>query len=127
MQIRTAISPALLFLTVIALTACSSVLSGQASSSLWSRPAEIQSINGRISAIGDAEFSVEIGKSKKAEPVRFLIDENTKVEGRLTVGSQVSVEYHTDGGNNVAVHVIVAPPRASFFFEEAYGNDSNSN
>jgi hypothetical protein len=68
-----------------------------------------QSITGKIVAIGDAEFSVEIGKTKNADPVRFLIDENTKVEGRLSVGARARVEYHTEGTSNIAVHVVVMP------------------
>lgn len=66
-----------------------------------------QSITGKIVAVGDAEFSVEIGKTKNANPVRFLIDENTKVEGRLSVGARALVEYHAEGTSNIAVHVVV--------------------
>jgi hypothetical protein len=42
--------------------------------------------------------------------VRFLIDENTKIEGKLVEGAQVSVEYTKEKGENFAVHVVVAPP-----------------
>lgn len=76
----------------------------------WASPQPTnQSITGRIVAIGDAEFSVEVGKTKNADPVRFLIDENTKFEGRLSVGARASVEYHTEGTSNIAVHVVVMP------------------
>ncbi len=76
----------------------------------WAFPQSTnQSITGKIVSIGDAEFSVAVGKEKKADPVRFLIDENTKVEGRLAVGARAVVQYHTEGTDNIAVHVIVTP------------------
>jgi hypothetical protein len=41
--------------------------------------------------------------------MEFLIDGNTKVEGKLEVGSQATVEYRSAEGKNVAVRVVVAP------------------
>jgi len=41
--------------------------------------------------------------------VEFLVDDKTKVEGKLTIGAQAMVEYRSDDGKNVAVHVVVTP------------------
>ena len=41
--------------------------------------------------------------------MEFLVDDKTKVEGKLTVGAQAMVEYRSDSGKNVAVHVVVTP------------------
>ncbi len=44
-----------------------------------------------------------------ATPIPERIDGNTKVEGKLQIGSQATVEYRLADGKNVAVHVVVAP------------------
>jgi hypothetical protein len=41
--------------------------------------------------------------------VEFLMDNKTKVEGKLTIGAQALVEYRSDSGRNIAVHVVVTP------------------
>src|ERR1700726_2111190 len=66
-------------------------------------------VSGKISAIGDASFSVDVKKSQDLVTLQFLIDETTKVEGRLEVGSAATVDYRTDDGNNIALHVVVQP------------------
>jgi hypothetical protein len=67
-----------------------------------------QSQSGKIASIGDAAFSLEVMKGQERKTVEFLIDEDTKVEGKLEVGSQATVEYRSADGRNVAVHVVVA-------------------
>jgi hypothetical protein len=37
------------------------------------------------------------------------VDDKTKVEGKLTIGAQAMVEYRSDSGKNIAVHVVVTP------------------
>jgi hypothetical protein len=75
--------------------------------------AEHGSVSGKISAIGDASFSVDVKKSQDLVTLQFLIDDTTKVEGRLEVGSMATVDYRTDEGNNIAMHVVVQPPNSS--------------
>jgi hypothetical protein len=41
--------------------------------------------------------------------LQFLIDGDTKVEGKLSVGAQATVEYRSEEGKNIATHVVVAP------------------
>jgi hypothetical protein len=67
------------------------------------------SVSGKISAIGDASFSVDVVKNQDVNTVQFLIDGNTKMEGKLKVGAQATVEYRSDEGRNVATHVVVQP------------------
>jgi hypothetical protein len=74
------------------------------------RPApapDTQSVSGKISSIDDAAFAVEVAKGKDVNTVHFMVDDQTKVEGKLTLGAQATVEYRSDGGNNIAVHVVV--------------------
>jgi hypothetical protein len=52
---------------------------------------------------------VQVAKNKDASIVQFLIDDKTKVEGKLAVGAQATVEYRSEEGKNIAVRVIVTP------------------
>jgi len=74
------------------------------------RPApDTQSLSGTIASVGDAEFSVQVAKNKDEGAVQFVVDDKTKVEGKLTVGARATVEYRSDGGKNIALHVVVIP------------------
>jgi hypothetical protein len=68
-----------------------------------------QSLWGQITSVGDAEFSVQVAKNKDSSTVHFLVDDKTTVEGKLSVGAQATVEYRSNEGKNIAVHVIVTP------------------
>ena len=68
-----------------------------------------QSLSGQITAVGDAEFSVQVAKNKDISTVQFMVDDQTKVEGKLAVGAQATVEYRSNEGKNIAVRVIVTP------------------
>jgi len=67
------------------------------------------SVSGKISSIGDASFAVEVRKGQDLVTFQFLVDDTTKVDRRLEVGSMATVEYRTDGGNNIALRVLVQP------------------
>jgi hypothetical protein len=75
------------------------------------RQPENQSVSGQIASVGDAAFAVNLsGKDQqKPQTVEFLVDDKTKVEGKLAIGAQALVEYRSDSGRNVAVHVVVTP------------------
>jgi hypothetical protein len=68
------------------------------------------SVSGQIASVGDASFTLEVKKSKDSQTVQFEVDENTKVEGKLAVGALAVVEYRSDGGKNIATHVVVHAP-----------------
>jgi hypothetical protein len=68
-----------------------------------------QSLSGKISSIGDAQFSVDVLKDKDVNTIQFLVDDKTRVDGKLSVGAQATVEYRSDSGKNIAVRVIVTP------------------
>jgi|SRR5580692_2746128 hypothetical protein len=75
-----------------------------------SRPPENQSVSGQIASVGDAAFAISITKDKQGpQTVEFLVDDKTKVEGKLTIGASALVEYRSDSGRNIAVHVVVTP------------------
>lgn len=68
--------------------------------------------SGKIASIGDAAFSLEVTHGQEKKTVEFLVDDDTKVEGKLKVGSQATVEYRSADGRNIAVHVVVTPAAA---------------
>lgn len=111
MRAKSALSLTTLLVALVIAGAWSLKLTSQFPSALWNRVPENPSVTGTISVIRDAEFSVKVGKDKETKTVRFLIDENAKIEGKLVEGAQVSVEYTTEKGENFAVHVVVTRPR----------------
>jgi hypothetical protein len=91
-------------------------------SSYASRPKaapDDQSVSGKISGVGDAEFTVAVAKDKQpSQNVEFFVDDKTRVEGKLAVGALVLVQYHSDSGRNIAVHVVVTPPATPSLSEQ---------
>ena len=67
---------------------------------------------GKIASIGDAAFSLEIKNGQGRKTIEFLVDDGTKVVGKLHVGSQATVGYRSADGKNIAVHVVVKPASA---------------
>jgi hypothetical protein len=107
MRVRTILLLATLFLTCLTVAAWSEPLTPE----LKSRPADSAtskaSVSGRISSIGDASFSVDVKKDQGVVTIQFLIDDDTRVSGKLDVGSMAIVDYRTDDGNNIASKVEV--------------------
>jgi len=68
--------------------------------------------SGKIASIGDAAFSLEVTTGQEKKTIEFLVDDDTKVEGKLKVGSQASVEYRSADGRNIAIHVVVTAAAA---------------
>ncbi len=118
MRFRTIVTLVALFI-VTAFVACLSVaispdaLASQPHSRLFKEATERASVSGKISAIGDASFSVDVKKGQDSATLQFLIDDTTTVEGRLEVGAPATVDYRTNDGTNIATHVVVQPSNPS--------------
>jgi len=74
---------------------------------LLSAPPEAHSISGKIAAVAESQISLDILKNAKPDIVHFVIDENTAVEGKLTVGAQAAVDYRVDGEKMIATRVVI--------------------
>jgi hypothetical protein len=66
-------------------------------------------ITGKVTAIGNGgqSFSLEVnnGENNK-ETMQFVLDKGAKVQGRVTVGTPVTVEYQAmNGGQNIALTI----------------------
>ena len=108
MRFRTALSLATMFVVSFAAVSLATPIPEElVPASLLPTP-DNQSQSGKIASIGDAAFSLEVVKGQERKTIEFLIDGDTKVEGKLEVGSQATVEYRSADGRNVAIHVVVA-------------------
>jgi len=107
MRLRTALCLATLFLTCFTVAAWSTPVPDRLALNGGQPLPDTQSISGKISSIEDAAFALEVAKGKDVSTVHFLVDDQTRVEGKLTVGAQATVEYRSNDGRNVAVHVVV--------------------
>lgn len=108
MRFRASLCLATLFMVCFTVAAWSTPYPDRLVASLLPTP-DNESVSGKISSVGDASFAVEVMKNQKPSTVQFQIDGNTNVEGKLMVGAQVTVEYRSDEGRNLAVRVIVIP------------------
>ena len=110
MRFRTALSLATFFFVCFAIAAWTSPLPAQAA--YLNTAPDAQSVAGKISSVGDAAFTLDVAKSQNSDSstLQFLIDGNTKVEGKLAVGAQATVEYRNDSGKYIATRVVVTPP-----------------
>ncbi len=109
MRFRTSLCLATLFLVCFTITAWSTPLPAQSAAVNLQPTPDKQSLSGPIASVGDREFSVQVRKDQGVNTVQFLVDGKTKVEGKLAVGAEVTVEYRSEEGRNIALRVIVAP------------------
>lgn len=64
--------------------------------------------SGKVVSVADTGLTLEVKNAGKSEPVAFVTDKDTKVEGTLAVGAQAEVKYRQQDGNNVALAIRVA-------------------
>ena len=107
MRFRTMLALAILFSACVTLGAWSEPPSSRPWNEGYNSATQNGSVSGRISSIGDGSFSVDVKESKDLVTLRFLIDDKTKIEGKLEVGSIATVDYRTADAHNVAIHVVV--------------------
>ena len=109
MRFRTAISLAAFLFVCFTCAVWASPLSAYTSST--NAAPDTQSVTGKISSIGDAAFTLDVAKSQGADAntLQFMVDGKTKVDGKLAIGAQATVEYRNDDGKYVATHVVVTP------------------
>lgn len=85
---------------------------------------ELLSVSGKITSIDRASLTLTVAAartssqiSQKSDPasnaapttMTFVIDPNTTIEGKPTVGANADVIYRQDNSNNIAISVRVAP------------------
>lgn len=60
-----------------------------------------KSVSGKVTSIGDdrRSFVVEVDNGGTKQNMQFVLDKNSQVEGRVTTGSMVLVEYQPMSGD----------------------------
>jgi hypothetical protein len=107
MRFRTSLCLATLFLVCFTIAAWSTQLPAQSAAVNLQPTPDKQSLSGQIASVGDREFSVQVRKDQGVNTVQ--VDGQTKVEGKLAVGAEVTVEYRSEEGRNIALRVTVTP------------------
>jgi hypothetical protein len=107
MRFRTILTLATLFLACFTVAAWSTSFSAQPSRSPFGPATQNGYVSGKISSMRGNSFSVDVMKSEDVVTLKFIIDKDTKIDGKLAVGSLVTVDYRNDGADNIAVHVVV--------------------
>jgi hypothetical protein len=107
MRFRTAVSIATLFLLCFTISLWSTPVRAQAGS-LPISP-EPSSVSGKVATVNDSQFTLELRRNQNPNKLEFVIDSNTKIEGKLAVGTQATVDYRAEGHQLVATHVVVLP------------------
>jgi hypothetical protein len=80
---------------------------------------QLQSASGQIATVSRNSFTLTTtGNATQGEAfaqvdstqktMLFVIDDNTTVDGKLTVGANADVVYREDNGNHMAVSVTVS-------------------
>ena len=106
MRFRTMVVVDLFILLAVVLGAWSKPAPAPLDSLLAASP-EAHSVSGKIAAVAESQISLDILKNAKPDIVHFMIDENTAVEGKLTVGAQAAVDYRVDGEKMIATRVVI--------------------
>lgn len=109
MRFRTALSLATLFVVCFTLASWATPVADRLVPAKSALVPDHSTQSGKISSIGDAAFSLEVTKGQEKRTIEFLVDDDTKVEGKLKVGSHATVEYRSADGKNIAIHVVVTP------------------
>jgi len=60
-----------------------------------------------VTSIGNdgRSFALEVEQDGQKQTMQFVLDKAAKVQGRVTVGTPVTVEYAMDGGQNLALTI----------------------
>jgi len=83
MRFRTALCLATLLHTCFTVAAWSAPVPDRLAPSDPQPTPENQSLSGKIASINDAAFALEVAEGKDVNIVKFLVDDDTKVEGKL--------------------------------------------
>jgi hypothetical protein len=74
-----------------------------------SRPAQqAKSVTGKVTDIGSDKksFALEVNEKNSKRTMQFVVDGNTQVQGRVTVGTEAAVQYQpAEDGKNLALSI----------------------
>jgi hypothetical protein len=80
----------------------------QNSADQQSEKAATQKVTGKVTSIGNGghSFALQVNEGNDKQTMQFMVDKNAKVEGKVAVGTDVTVEYTAmEGGQNLALSI----------------------
>jgi hypothetical protein len=107
MRFRTAVSIATFFALCFAISVWAVPVPAEAGPLPNAR--EPLSVSGIITKLSGSRFTLSLEHNQEFGNHEFRIESNTRMEGKLAVGSRTSVEYRPEGRQLVATHVVVLP------------------
>jgi hypothetical protein len=66
-------------------------------------------VTGTIANVNTSQFTLSLNRNQNPNKLEFVVDSNTKIEGKLAVGSQATVDYRSEGQQLIATRVVVLP------------------
>lgn len=70
-------------------------------------PPRTLSVSGQVTSIGPTSLVVEIKNGEDPRAMDFVIDDNTKVTGKLATGSIADVQYRVEKDKDIAVNITI--------------------
>jgi hypothetical protein len=66
-----------------------------------------KTVTGKVASIGNGggSFELEVNAGNAKQTMHFVLDKTAKVQGNVKVGTPVTVEYATEGGENLALNI----------------------
>jgi hypothetical protein len=107
MRFRTAVSIATFFMLCFAISLWSAPLPAEVGP--LCNPSETSSLSGTIAKVNSSQLMLALDGDPNSKNLEFVIESNTMMDGKLAVGSRISVEYRAEGQQFVATHVVVLP------------------
>ena len=108
MRFRTSLCLATLVLVSFTMGArCTPLPAHSAAINLQPTP-DKQSLS-RQMAPGRSRILRTVRKDQGVNTVQFLVGGKTKIQGKLAAGAEVTVEYRSEEGSNIALRAIVTP------------------
>ena len=107
MRFRTAVSLATFFMLCFAISLWSAPV--PVAMGPWRYAPEPSSVSGTIANVNTSQFTLSLNRNQNPNRLEFVIDSNTRIEGKLAVGSQATVDYRAEGQQLFATRVVILP------------------
>jgi hypothetical protein len=102
------LSASLAGLLLTAVSVRTHAVSPQSSSDQQQTEQATQKVTGKVTSIGNGghSFALEVNEGTNKQTMQFVVDKNAKVQGKVGVGTDVTVEYTAmQGGQNLALSI----------------------
>jgi predicted peptidase len=69
---------------------------------------KVHSVTGKVTQVetGGKDFSMDINQGNDKRPMRFVVDKNTTVQGRVGAGTTASVDYQPDSSGQLVALLV---------------------